>query len=122
MNLKKVLVILVIGYLVVSGWRIGTPYVKNVMFQNDLDTIARTLSVDGTIQKARNQVKEAAIYNGIPAAEEDFTILKDEKTRQVVVEAKYTVSVTTPFGLYTHVWNFAPRAEKGLQRVPRPAE
>jgi len=122
MNLKKVLVILVIGYLVVSGWRIGTPYVKNVMFQNDLDTIARTLSVDGTVQKARNQVKNAVIYNGIPAAEEGFTILKDEKTRQVVVEAKYTVSVTTPFGFYTHVWNFAPRAEKGLQRIPRPAE
>jgi hypothetical protein len=122
MDLKKILVILVVVYLVVSGWRIGAPYIKNVMFQNDLDTIARTLSVDGTLLQARNQVIEAVRINEIPAQEKDFTIIRDENTRQVLVEVKYSVSVSTPFDLFTHTWNFSPRAEKGLQRVPKPAE
>jgi hypothetical protein len=120
MNLKRVLVILVITYLVISTWRIGAPYIKNAMFSNDLDNIARILSVEGEVGKARRQVREAAVYHGIPASDDQITVIKDTDNRQVLVEVKYAVPVKTPFGLYTHVWNFAPRAQKGLQRVPRP--
>jgi hypothetical protein len=122
MNLRKILPILIALYLIVSVWMIGAPYVENAMFENELDNIARILSVDGTIKRARNKVIEAVRVHEIPAKEENFTIIKDEQTRQVVVGVDYTVSVTTPFGLYTHVWNFAPRVEMGLQRVPRPQQ
>lgn len=120
MNLKKILIGIVLIYGFVSGWMIGSPYIKNAMFANDLDNIARILSVDGTIQKARNQINDAIRYHEIPATLENFSIIKNERTRQVVIDGKYSVSVETPFGLYTHVWNFNPRAEKGLQRIPRP--
>ncbi|UCG39491.1 MAG: hypothetical protein JSV00_04515 [bacterium] len=120
MNLKKILVGLLVIYGVISGWMIGAPYIRNAMFGNDVDTIARTLSVDGTILQARNQLLEAVRINGIPAREENFTIVKDEQTRQVLVEVRYSVSVTTPLGLYTHVWNFKPSAQYGLQRLPTP--
>ena len=122
MNLKRIIVIFVIAYLVVSTWMIGEPFIKNAMFSNDLDNIARILSVDGTVGAAHRQVREAAIYHGIPASEKEFTIIKDVENRQVIVQVRYSVSVTIPFGLYTHVWNFAPRADKGLQRIPRPAQ
>lgn len=120
MHPKRILVLLVILYLVVSAWRIGTPYIKNAMFQNELDTIARVLSVDGTVERARRQVLEAVEKNDIPAEEKDFTILRDEETRQAVVGVKYSVSVSTPFNLYTHTWDFHPQAQYGLQKIPSP--
>jgi hypothetical protein len=120
MNLKKILIGLILIYGFVSTWMVGSPYIRNAMFNNDLDNIARILSVDGTIQKARNQITEAIRYHEIPAALENFTIVKDERTRQVIIDGKYSVSVELPFGLYTHVWNFNPHAQKGLVNVPRP--
>jgi len=122
MDLKKILAILVVGYLVVSGWRIGTPFIKNAVFQNDLDTIARTLSVDGTVPHARNKVLEAVRINEIPATEENITVMRDDETRQVMVGVKYTVAVSTPFDLYTHTWHFNASAQYGMQNVPRPAQ
>jgi|GEM_PF-5833909 len=121
MDIKKLLILLIFGYLLVSGWRIGTPYIKNAMFQNDIDSIARVLSVDGTVEKARRQLLEAVASNGIPASEKDLTILRDENTRQVFVGVKYSVSVSTPFDLYTYTWNFNPQAQYGLQKIPKPA-
>ena len=118
MNLKKILIAVIVIYAVVSGWRIGTPYLNNAMLSNDIDTIARSLSVDGTVERARNRVLKSVRSNNIPATEEDFTIIKDKRTRQVLIEVKYTVQVSTPFDLYTHTWHFAPRAEKGLQKLP----
>lgn len=122
MNLRKILPALLILYLVVSVWMIGTPYVENAMFENELDNIARVLSVDGTVVRARHKVIEAVRVHEIPAKEENFTIIKDMETRQVVVGVDYNVSVTTPFGLYTHVWHFSPRVQMGLQRIPRPGQ
>ena len=118
MNIKKILIAAVVIYAVLSVWMIGTPYIKNAMFANDLDSIAATLSVDGTIKSARNQLLEAVAYHDVPASEEGFTIIKDKESRQVLIEVKYTVVVNTPFELYTHTWNFAPRVEKGLQKLP----
>ncbi len=106
----------------VSAWWIGTPYIKNAFFQNELDNIAKILSVDGTVEKARRQILEAAQQNGIPAQEKDFTVIRDEKTRQVFVEVKYTVAVPTPFNLYTHTWHFKPSAQYGLQKIPQPGQ
>jgi len=122
MDLKKPLIIFVVGYLVVSVWWIGTPYIKNAIFQNELDNIARTLSVDGTVQRARRQVLEAVRQNEIPAQEKDFTIVRDQATRQAFVGVKYTVAVSTPFNLYTHNWHFSPSAEYGLQKIPQPSQ
>ncbi len=120
MNLKKILIGVIVIYGIVSAWMIATPYFNNAMLSNDLDTIARTLSVEGDMRKATNQVKESVRLNEIPATEENFTIIRDERTRQVIIEVRYTVVVKTPFELYTHTWNFSPRAEKGLVKVPRP--
>jgi len=120
MNFKKILIGALLIYSVISVWMIGTPYIKNASLANDLDNIARILSVDGTIQKARNQVDAAIFYHEIPATLENFTIIKDERTRQVIIDGKYSVRIETPFGLYTHVWNFNPRAEKRMVKIPRP--
>ena len=120
MNLKKIFLAAVIVYGLISAWLIGTPYINNAMFANDLDTVARILSVDGTIQKAKNQLLRSAGSNNIPVTEKDFTIIMDERTRQVLVEVVYTVQVKTPFDLYIHTWNFHPRAEKGLAKIPKP--
>jgi len=122
MNLKKILILVVVVYGLISAWMIGTPFIKNAMFSNDLDNIARTLSVDGTVEKARNQVNEAVKLDKIPASPDNYVIIKNKTTRQVLIEVPYTVKVTTPFGLYTYVWNFKARAEKGLQKIPRPEE
>ncbi len=118
MKLKKILIGAVVFYAVLSAWMIGTPYINNAMFSNDIDTIARYLSVDGTVEVASRRVLKSVRSNNIPATEEDFTIIKDKRTRQVLIEVKYTVTVSTPFDLYTHTWHFAPRAEKGLQKLP----
>ncbi len=120
MNLKKILIAIVVFYAVVSVWKIGTPYLNNAMLSNDIDTIARYLSVDGTVEVASRRVLKSVRSNNIPATEENFTIIKDKQTRQVLIEVVYTVQVSTPFDLYTHTWNFAPRAEKGLQNLPSP--
>ncbi|MBN2719715.1 MAG: hypothetical protein JXR72_01300 [Proteobacteria bacterium] len=122
MDIKKLLILLIFGYLLVSGWRIGTPYIKNAMFQNDIDNIARSLSIDGTVERARRQLLEAVAGNGIPASEKDFTVMRDENTRQVFVGVKYSVSVSTPFDLYTYTWNFNPQVHYGLQKIPKPAQ
>jgi len=120
MNLKKILMGVIVIYGVISAWMIAAPYLTNAIFANDLDTIARTLSVEGDMRKATNQVKESVRLNEIPATEENFNIIRDERTKQVIIEVSYTVVVKTPFELYTHTWNFSPRAEKGLVKVPRP--
>jgi hypothetical protein len=120
MNLKKILIGVIVIYGIISSWMIATPYFNNAMLSNDLDTIARTLSVEGNIKKATNQVREAVRLNEIPATDENFTIIRDEKTKQVLIQVRYTVVVKTPFELYTHTWNFSPRAEKGVVKIPRP--
>ena len=122
MDLKKLLILFVVGYLLVSAWWIGTPYIKNAIFQNELDNIARTLSVDGTVERARRQVLKAVQLNEIPAQEKDITVVRDETSRQAFVGVKYSVAVSTPFNLYTHTWHFNPSAQYGLQRIPQPGQ
>ncbi len=113
MNLKRILIGTVVLYALVSGVMIGMPYIRNVIFTDEVDNIARRLKFDGTITRARNQVNEAARSNKIPITEKDFVITKDPKTNYTLIEIKYSVTVSTPYELYTHVWNFHSRAEKG---------
>ena len=112
-KLRNYLIVAVVLYLLVSGWMIGMPYVRNVMFADEVDNIARGLNYDGTILRATGRVKNAASSNNIPITEKNIVILKDPKANYSLVEIKYSVSVSTPFELYTHVWNFHVRAEKG---------
>ena len=111
-RIRKYLIGIIVLYLLVSGVMIGMPYVRNVMFTDEVDNIARGLNYDGTITRATNRVIEAARSNNIPVTKENFVITKDPKTNYTLVEVKYSVTVTTPFELYTHVWNFHVRAEK----------
>ena len=112
-KLRNYLIVAVVLYLLVSGWMIGMPYVRNVVFADEVDNIARGLNYDGTILRATARVKNAASSNNIPITEKNIVILKDPKANYSLVEIKYSVSVSTPFELYTHVWNFHVRAEKG---------
>ena len=111
MNIKKILIWTIVLYAIVSGAMIGMPYVRNVMFSDELDNIARGLNYDGTVTRATNRLKEAARSNKIPVTEKDFVITKAPKTNYTVIAVKYSVTVSTPFELYTYVWNFHPRAE-----------
>jgi len=113
MNIKKILIAAIVIYGLISAWMIGTPYIRNVMFSEEVDNIARGLNYDGTIKRARNRLNKAARSNHIPITEKDFVIIKDPKTKYTLVEVTYSVTVSTPFELYTHVWNFHARAEKG---------
>lgn len=110
---KNYIIWLVILYLLVSGVMVGIPYIRNFMFSDAVDNIARGLNYDGTIQRATNQILKAAEDNNIPITSKDFVVIKDPKTMYTLVEVKYSVTVSTPFKLYTHVWNFHPRAEFG---------
>jgi len=110
-RLRNYLTGVIVLYALISGWMIGMPYVRNVMFSDEIDNIARSLNYDGTIARATNRVVEAARSNHISITENDFVITKDPKTSYTLVEVKYSVSVSTPFELYTKVWNFHPRAE-----------
>jgi hypothetical protein len=112
-RIRKYLIGIIVLYLLVSGVMIGMPYVRNVMFTDEVDNIARGLNYDGTITRATNKVKEAARSNKISVTKENFVIIKDPKARYTLIEVKYSVTVSTPFELYTHVWNFHVRAEKG---------
>jgi hypothetical protein len=112
-RIRKYIVGIIILYALASGWMIGMPYVRNVMFTDEVDNIARGLNYDGTVSRATNRVNKAALSNHIPITEKDFVIIKDLKTHYTLVEVKYSVTVSTPFELYTHVWNFHVRAEKG---------
>jgi len=112
-RLRKYLIGFIVLYLLVSGWMIGVPYIRNVMFSDEVDNIARGLNYDGTINRAKNRLAEAARSNHIPITMENFVVIKDPKTKYTLVEVKYSVTVSTPFELYTHVWNFHARAEKG---------
>jgi len=113
MNIKKILIGIIVLYALASGAMIGMPYVRNVMFSDEVDNIARGLNYDGTITRATNRVIESARSNNIPVTKENFVIIKDSKTYYTLIEVKYSVTVSTPFELYTHVWNFHVRAEKG---------
>ena len=113
MNIKKILIVIIVLYALVSGWMIGMPYVRNVMFADEVDNIARGLNYDGTVSRATNRVNKAALSNHIPITEKDFVIIKDLKANYSLVEVKYSVRVSTPFELYKHEWNFHVRAEKG---------
>ena len=62
MNLKKILIGVIVIYGIVSAWMIATPYFNNAMLSNDLDTIARTLSVEGNMKKAT--MDRAVALNG----------------------------------------------------------
>ena len=112
-RLKNFLIWTAVFYLLVSGVMIGMPYIRNVMFSDEVDNIARGLNYDGTLVRAKNRLTEAARSNKIPVTREDFAVIKDPKTNYTLIEVKYSVEVTTPFGLYTHVWDFHPRAEYG---------
>ena len=92
---------------------IGIPYLRYVMFADEVDNIARGLNYDGTLVRARNRVNDAARSNHVQLDEKNVVITKDPKTHYTLVEIKYSVTVSTPFNLYTHVWNFHPRAEYG---------
>jgi len=109
----KYLIGIIVLYLLVSGATIGMPYVRNVMFSDEVDNIARGLNYDGTITRATNRVIESARSNHIPVTKENFVIIKDPKTHYTLIEVKYSVTVSTPFELYTHVWNFHVRVAKG---------
>jgi hypothetical protein len=111
-RMKNYIIILVSVYLLVSGVMIGMPYIRNVLFSDELDNIARGLNYDGTILRATNRLIKAAASNNIPVTKEEFVVIKDPKTHYTLIEVKYSVEVSTPFELYTHVWNFHPRAEK----------
>jgi hypothetical protein len=115
-RIRNLVIWIVVIYLLVSGIKIGIPYIRNVMFADEVDNIARGLNYDGTVARATNRLMEAVRSNKIPVTEKDFTIRKDEKTSHTLVEVKYSVTVATPFGLYTHVWNFNPRAEYGQKQ------
>ena len=65
-KLRNYLIVAVVLYLLVSGWKIGMPYVRNVMFADEVDNIARGLNYDGTILRATNRVNKAALSNHIP--------------------------------------------------------
>ena len=112
-RIKNYLIGIIVLYLLVSGVMIGIPYIRNAMFSDEVDNIARGLNYDGTVMRATNRVIEAARSNNIPVTKENFVIIKDPKTNYTLVEIKYSVTVSTPFELYTHVWNFHVRAEKG---------
>ena len=111
-KLRNYLIVAAVLYLLVSGWKIGMPYVRNVMFADEVDNIARGLNYDGTILRATNRLIKAAASNNIPVTKEEFVVIKDPKTHNTLIEVKYSVEVSTPFELYTHVWNFHVRAEK----------
>jgi hypothetical protein len=111
-RIRNYLIGIITLYLLVSGVMIGLPYVRNVIFSDEVNNIARGLNYDGTITRATNRVKESARSNKIPITEKDFVITKDPRTRDTLIEVKYSVTVSTPFELYTHVWNFHVRAEK----------
>jgi len=112
-RLKNYIVVIVVIYLLVSAVMVAIPYVRNVMFADEVDNIARGLNYDGTILRATNRLIKAAASNHIPVTREDFVVVKDPRTDYTLVEVKYSVTVSTPFELYTHVWNFHPRAEFG---------
>ena len=112
-KLRNYLIVGVVLYLLVSGWMIGMPYIRNAMFADEVDNIARGLNYDGTILRATNRLIKAAASSNIPVTKEGFVVIKDPKTHYTLIEVKYSVEVATPFELYTHVWNFHVRAEKG---------
>ena len=112
-RMKKYIIAVVAFYLLISGVMVGMPYLRNVMFSDELDTIARGLNYDGTILRATNRLIQAAASNNIPVTKEDLVVIKDLKTHYTLVEVKYSVNVSTPFDLYTYVWDFHPRAEYG---------
>ena len=112
-RIKNYIIALVVFYLLISGVMIGMPYLRNVMFSDELDTIARGLNYDGTTLRATNRLMKAAASNNIPVTKEDLVVIKDPKTHYTLVEVKYSVPVSTPFDLYTYVWDFHPRAEYG---------
>jgi hypothetical protein len=112
-KIRNYTITLVTLYLLISGVMIGMPYVRNVIFSDEMDNIARGLNYDGTILRATNRLIEAAASNNIPVTKEDFVVIKDRKTHYTLLEVKYSVTVSTPFDLYTHVWDFHPRAEYG---------
>ncbi|UCF31240.1 MAG: hypothetical protein JSV26_02120 [bacterium] len=108
-RLKNLLLLLVAGYLIVSGVKLGTPWLRNQMFVEEMDNQARALVVDGTAERTTRRLLESARGYKIPIDERNLTVIRDLERGQVLVEAKYRVVVVLPFGLYTHTWNFNPR-------------
>ena len=113
-RLKNILIIFVLGYGLISGVRLGTPWLRGKMFAHEMETRARGLVMDGTAEGVKRKLLYEAKGYKIPVTEENLVVIKDLYAGKVLVEARYRVDVVLPFGWYTHVWDFHPRYEETI--------
>ena len=109
MRIGKWLAILVIVFGIVSVIKVGTPYLRNWMFQNEMEDQARLLSVNTVSRVKSNLMQEARGYK-LPITDEQLIVRKDRDTGQVLIETEYSVTVEIVPN-YSYTWNFHPRVE-----------
>ncbi len=109
MRIGKWLLILVIAFGIVSAIKVGTPYLRYWMFENEMEEQARLLSVNKVGRAKSNLMQEARGYN-IPITDEQLIVRKDPDTGQVLIETEYSITVEI-VPRYSYTWNFHPRVE-----------
>ncbi len=118
MRFKHYLLIAVLVYGLIAGVRLGSPYVRNMMFSHEMDSQANLMKF-GTAIRARNRLLESARQYKVPVGEDNLVVIKDEEKGLVTVEAEYSVTATIPFGLYSYTWHFHPVVRNKIPPKPQ---
>lgn len=118
MRLKHYLLIAVLIYGVIAGVRLGTPYVRNLMFSHEMDSQAHLMNF-GTAIRARNRLLDSAREYKVPVDDNNLVVIKDEDKGIILVEAEYSMTVTIPFGIYSYTWKFHPVVRNKIPPKPQ---
>ncbi len=118
-RLKTILILFVIAYGVISGFRVALPWIHSKMFNEEMKTRSRALVLDGTAEAAKRQLLQQAQEFDLPVNEDNLVVIKDFGTGRVLVEARYRIIVVLPFGWYTHTIDFQPRFENVIPEKMR---
>lgn len=118
MRLKNYIIIAVLIYGGVAGVRLGTPYIRNKIFSHEMGIQAHLMNY-GTVIRARNRLLDSAREYKVPVNGDNLVVVKDEERGLIRVEAKYSMTVTVPFGLYSYTWYFHPVVLKKIPPKPQ---
>jgi hypothetical protein len=115
--LKKLFLLVLLGVVLYSGVTVGMPWLRNYMFQKDIEELIREVGYN-SIASVRGKVLLSARQNQIPIGEDALVTTRDEESGVVTIEARYTVTVKVGGEAYTKVWEFHPIATRVVTVAP----
>ena len=116
-RVKLILLLAVLGFAILGGWRVGSSEVANLEFQSDLQDLAspRSFRFGNSPAKSEDEMREAVIRK---AREYSINLEPDQVTvrppapgaNSMYLAADYSVPVNLP--RFSFTLHFTPSSEK----------